>query len=53
MFAAYFQLFANDMIPLRQQVAFGDRDVHERAVKVAIVVAEFDDEFYLDALRSE
>jgi hypothetical protein len=50
-FTAYFQVFANDMLPSRQQVALGDFDVDRRVSKEAVTVPEFDPEFYSDAIR--
>jgi hypothetical protein len=52
-FAAYFQIFANDMLPSKQQVAFGDMDVDFRRSKEAAIVPEFDAEFYGDVLRRQ
>ena len=52
-FAAYFQVFANDMLPSRQQLAFGDRAVFERREKEAMIVSEVDTEFLGDTLRNE
>lgn len=52
-FSAYFQVFAEDMVPLKQQVEFGDRDVHERKTKPAGAVQDFDPEFYSEEFRTE
>lgn len=45
--------FANDMLPSRQQLAFGDREIHERRGKDAILVSEFDAEFHGETFRTE
>ena len=41
-FRGYFQVFANDMLPTKQQVVIADRAVDLRSTVDAITVAEFD-----------
>lgn len=52
-FSAYFHIFAEDMVPSKQQLAFGDRDVHRRQVIQAAIVPDFDPEFYSEDFRTD
>jgi hypothetical protein len=51
--AAYFQIFADDMVPSKQQLAIGDKNIDFKESIEATTVADFDSEFYTEEFRTE